>query len=34
MPGDALLLWWSANQPRIQKLLKPEGFFRRMFGSV
>jgi EAL domain-containing protein (putative c-di-GMP-specific phosphodiesterase class I) len=34
MPGEALLLWWSANQPRIQKLLKPEGFFRRMFGSV
>lgn len=23
MPGEALLLWWSANQQRLQRLLKP-----------
>lgn len=34
MPGEALLLWWSANQQRVQKLLKPEGLLRRLFGSA
>ncbi|MHC8287251.1 EAL domain-containing response regulator [Pseudomonas sp. XS1P51] len=34
MPGEALLLWWSANQQRVQKLLKSEGFFRRIFGGI
>lgn len=34
MPGEALLLWWSANEQRLQKLLKPDGFFRRIFGHV
>ncbi len=34
MPGEALLFWWCANQQRILKLMKPEGFFKRIFGSV
>jgi EAL domain-containing protein (putative c-di-GMP-specific phosphodiesterase class I)/FixJ family two-component response regulator len=34
MPGEALPLWWSANQQRLQKLLKPDGFFRRIFGGA
>jgi EAL domain-containing protein (putative c-di-GMP-specific phosphodiesterase class I)/FixJ family two-component response regulator len=33
MPGEALLLWWSANDQRLQRLLKPDGFFQRMFGN-
>jgi len=34
MPGEVLLLWWSTNEQRLQKRLKPEGFFRRIFGGV
>lgn len=34
MPGEALLLWWSANEQRIQKLLRPDSLLRRLFGSV
>lgn len=34
MPGEVLLLWWSANEQRLQKRLKPEGFFRRIFGGA
>ncbi|WP_166365823.1 EAL domain-containing response regulator [Pseudomonas akapageensis] len=32
MPGDVVLLWWSTNKERLQKLVKPEGFLRRVLG--
>jgi predicted signal transduction protein with EAL and GGDEF domain len=34
MPGEALLRWWSANEQRILKLLRPESLLRRLFGGA